>query len=548
MNIVTAYIYGNTRGFEMYEREEEEAIFRSFYTGEKNVKSRLLTIVRRNDGKTYYHYLRYGTREFDTVRSANGLFGMSLAFDDNHFYPDFKGILKGFDALLEDILSAKKILEKANNDVLHFLVSKFSEQKTEMKRIESQMLELVDESKLQKYDESFSKNGKESFTLDEKATNDEILEQFKSHKIVTLRKIPSFKITYMVDGEIFKVIENVVYGTPLTPIDELPFMEGYDFSGWMNIPAIMPNEDVVIEGHYIPKEETNLSMTNDDTMLPVNAGNSSEEITKSGAKSEEKILSLYEKYAEIVSSNKKEAEIKVALTKLKMQCNELKPNKVQKEKSLLLQYIGKYLNKIEPSTKTEKTSFFDSLGETNKGVILAAALFVAVVILFFVLKGCLTQNTVENQDSNVTVNEPFFNNSAFHSYVKNKKYDDAMNELIKNKKRIQDIQFHYNILKNSMFSTLLGNIKDDKKADKLQFVNDFFNRYKRVFKELGCEKELENYQNIAITYSVMADPEYIIDAETARRIEVALNRNPNVFTDTVKMKLLPRLNNLNDEK
>ena len=60
--------------------------------------------------------------------------------------------------------------------------------------------------------------------------------------------INSYTLTYKVDGEIYKT-STVVYGTALTPEAE-PTREGYTFSGWDNVPATMPAHDVVVEGAF----------------------------------------------------------------------------------------------------------------------------------------------------------------------------------------------------------------------------------------------------------------------------------------------------------
>ena len=57
-----------------------------------------------------------------------------------------------------------------------------------------------------------------------------------------------YKLTYMVDGEIYKTYD-VVYGTAITPEAE-PTKEGYTFSGWSEIPATMPAHDVTITGSF----------------------------------------------------------------------------------------------------------------------------------------------------------------------------------------------------------------------------------------------------------------------------------------------------------
>ena len=57
-----------------------------------------------------------------------------------------------------------------------------------------------------------------------------------------------YKVTYILDGEVFKV-EEVVYGTAV-PTPEVPAKEGYNFSGWGEIPETMPAKDITLTGSY----------------------------------------------------------------------------------------------------------------------------------------------------------------------------------------------------------------------------------------------------------------------------------------------------------
>lgn len=60
--------------------------------------------------------------------------------------------------------------------------------------------------------------------------------------------INKYKLTYYVDGEEYKSFE-LEYGTIITPEVE-PTKEGYTFSGWSTIPETMPAHDVTITGTF----------------------------------------------------------------------------------------------------------------------------------------------------------------------------------------------------------------------------------------------------------------------------------------------------------
>ena len=61
--------------------------------------------------------------------------------------------------------------------------------------------------------------------------------------------VNSYTLTYIVDGNAYKTL-TVDYGTAITPEAE-PTKEGYTFSGWSEIPATMPAHDVEVTGSFI---------------------------------------------------------------------------------------------------------------------------------------------------------------------------------------------------------------------------------------------------------------------------------------------------------
>ena len=60
--------------------------------------------------------------------------------------------------------------------------------------------------------------------------------------------VNSYKVTYILDGEVFKT-EQVTYGTVI-PTPEVPAKEGYNFSGWGEVPATMPAKELTFTGSY----------------------------------------------------------------------------------------------------------------------------------------------------------------------------------------------------------------------------------------------------------------------------------------------------------
>ena len=64
--------------------------------------------------------------------------------------------------------------------------------------------------------------------------------------------VNKYFITYMVDGEVYKKVE-VEYGAAITA-EVAPEKEGHTFSGWSEIPATMPAEDIVVTGTFSVNE------------------------------------------------------------------------------------------------------------------------------------------------------------------------------------------------------------------------------------------------------------------------------------------------------
>ena len=73
-------------------------------------------------------------------------------------------------------------------------------------------------------------------------------------------QVNSYALTYIVDGQKCKT-DSIAYGTEITP-ESAPTKEGYTFSGWSEIPAIMPAYDVTITGSFTINQYTIFFNTN----------------------------------------------------------------------------------------------------------------------------------------------------------------------------------------------------------------------------------------------------------------------------------------------
>ena len=69
--------------------------------------------------------------------------------------------------------------------------------------------------------------------------------------------VNTYKITYMVDGEVYATVD-VKYGETITTIEE-PTKEGFIFSGWNGIPATMPAKDIIVTGIFGTAQSYNIT-------------------------------------------------------------------------------------------------------------------------------------------------------------------------------------------------------------------------------------------------------------------------------------------------
>lgn len=69
-----------------------------------------------------------------------------------------------------------------------------------------------------------------------------------------------YKLIYIIDNEIYNTFD-IAYGTRIKPI-EAPQKDGFAFSGWINLPETMPAKDVVVVGVFSPETGINETFTN----------------------------------------------------------------------------------------------------------------------------------------------------------------------------------------------------------------------------------------------------------------------------------------------
>ena len=73
-----------------------------------------------------------------------------------------------------------------------------------------------------------------------------------------------FKLTYILDGEEYKTYE--VQATEVITPEPEPYKEGYIFSGWSEVPYLMPAQDVIVTGHFTIDPNGIEGISKDDTL------------------------------------------------------------------------------------------------------------------------------------------------------------------------------------------------------------------------------------------------------------------------------------------
>ena len=79
-----------------------------------------------------------------------------------------------------------------------------------------------------------------------------------------------YTIIYIVDGGVYKTV-SIEYGAEILVEDE-PTKDGYTFSGWSEAPETMPAEDIIITGSFILNVVDVISIVLDKSSIVLNVG------------------------------------------------------------------------------------------------------------------------------------------------------------------------------------------------------------------------------------------------------------------------------------
>ena len=118
---------------------------------------------------------------------------------------------------------------------------------------------------------------------------------------LTITEPDSHTLLYMVDGEVYKSY-SVKYGSAITPESE-PTKEGYTFSGWSEIPATMPNQDVTVTGSFTINKYTLTYMVDGEVYKTYEVEYGSEIVPEAAPEKEGYTFSGWSEIPEIMPAN-----------------------------------------------------------------------------------------------------------------------------------------------------------------------------------------------------------------------------------------------------
>lgn len=210
--------------------------------------------------KTGYTFNRWG--DLPETMPAHDV-EMHGSFTVNVYKLTFK--LEGENIYSEDLAFGSSIVAPEVAEKVGYSFSGWGEIPAEMP---AQNLEFIGEYKINKYNVTYKIDGEvaykeeveygasvPSFTAGEK----------EGYEFSGFGEIPSvmpakdlefngsyiasvFGITFRIDGNIISS-DRLIYGAEIV-VPEAPAKEGYSFTGWKNVPASMPARDVIVDGSY----------------------------------------------------------------------------------------------------------------------------------------------------------------------------------------------------------------------------------------------------------------------------------------------------------
>lgn len=152
--MIRTYIYGIPRGFNLYEAESEMIdYFKSYYIADR--RGRRLEVNRRENGETFYNYLRYGLAEVSRS-PQNAFFGMSLVIDGGRYISDLKTLVEFMDLLFDKLVERNTLLYPDSNGVLRYKVERFDRAVGDVNWLKGNLPNILKKLETTAYDSSFA--------------------------------------------------------------------------------------------------------------------------------------------------------------------------------------------------------------------------------------------------------------------------------------------------------------------------------------------------------------------------------------------------------
>ncbi len=186
------YIYGTPLGFDFYEDVVSlKEYFKGLYISSR--KGRRLMVNRRDNGETFYNYLRYGLAE--KGGRPNSFFGMSISMDNNEYAYDFKEIFDWFDYLFDKLVDRGSLFYVNAGNVIQYRIAKFKDNLEEVQWLKNNIPNLFTKAqgtKLLEYDSSFSAlSSGQIRCFNDETTTTKVWAAFKKCRWIALS--PNFK-------------------------------------------------------------------------------------------------------------------------------------------------------------------------------------------------------------------------------------------------------------------------------------------------------------------------------------------------------------------
>lgn len=186
------YIYGTPLGFDFFEDIASlKDYFKGFYISTR--KGRRLMVNRRDNGETFYNYLRYGLTEKEG--RPNSFFGMSISIDNNEYAYDFKEIFDWFDYLFEKLVERGSLFFVNAGNNIQYRVAIFKDATEEIQWLNNNIPNLFTKAqgiKLLEFDSTFSSSSSGQIRcFNDETSSAVVIEAFKKFRWIALS--PNFK-------------------------------------------------------------------------------------------------------------------------------------------------------------------------------------------------------------------------------------------------------------------------------------------------------------------------------------------------------------------